>query len=85
MNSMEDLPDVDARTQRLVRGHLMAVARHAESCTRVPPCSSAAQMREEHGTPRQFMRAAYGAAGEIALIEAARAAQAYAEEYEAAI
>jgi hypothetical protein len=42
-------------------------------------------MRETHGTPRQFMRAAYAACGEIALIEAARASQAYAEEYEAAI
>jgi hypothetical protein len=85
MSSMEDLPEVNDRAQRLLSGHMLAIQRHASYCTRVPPCSSAAIMRETHGTPRQFMRAAYNTCGEIALIEAARASQAYAEEYEAAI
>jgi hypothetical protein len=85
VSGIDDLPDVTPYAQRLLRGHMLAVQRHASYCTRVPPCSSAAIMRETHGTPRQFMRAAYAACGEIALIEAARASQAYAEEYEAAI
>lgn len=83
--SIDDLADVTPNAQRLLRGHMLAIQRHALGCSRVPPCSSAAIMRETHGTPAQFRKAMYRAVGGIALIEAAEASYAYAEERRAAL
>lgn len=57
---------------------------HAAHCFANPPCTTRAEMRDCHETPKKFRMACFRAIGEITVAEYETATTQYEKEYEEA-